>query len=83
MRAQLLSIAIVALPWISDCGKKLGADSTSAPPAAASAASDTAPPPPPEAKPDLKGEPPILLKDEKAKRLGDDEDPDVNDSKTR
>ena len=82
MRALLLT-SIALLPWISDCGKKLGSDSTSTAPPAASAAADITPPPAADVKPDLKGEPPLLLKDEKAKRLGDDEDPDVNDSKTK
>lgn len=82
MRTLLLT-SFAVLPWISDCGKKLGPEAASAPPAAASSAHDTAPPPAAETKPDLKGEPPVLIKDEKAKRLGDDEDPDVNDSKPR
>lgn len=78
MRAVVLAVAL--LPLIGDCGKKKSSGD-----APAAAATTVAPelaqpaPTPVEAKPaDLRGEQPILIKDEKAKKLGDDEDHDVN-----
>ena len=76
MRALLL-LSFAALPWIPDCGKKFGSEIGTVT-TTATVAEPPVPPPAIENKPDLKGEPPILIKDEKAKRLGDDEDQDVN-----